>query len=243
MFSRLSRRYDLMNTLMSFGAHQRWRLTAARDLAQMGTSPESLLDYGAGTGDFARAALQVMPFIQRVILHDGSEDMLALARQKLSGQMVRRNLEFIKSDALALPVPGNSIDVVTAGFILRNLPDLTRGLAEIHRVLRPGGRLAVIEIFSERGFIGIPVGIYKRWGIPLLARIVTGDTSAFHYLNDSIAVLPSPEGLSRMLENSGFTVEVLRRISIGFVYEIIARKHPPEGDPSRRVSSGAAGES
>jgi demethylmenaquinone methyltransferase/2-methoxy-6-polyprenyl-1,4-benzoquinol methylase len=224
MFSELSGRYDLMNALMSFGAHQRWRLKAARDLAARASRPVSLLDYGAGTGDFARAALQQIPSLTVLVLQDGSDEMLALARSKLSVESGHRKVEFVKADAGALPFADASFDLVTAGFILRNVPDIGQSLKEIARVLKPGGLLAVVEAFREHGALAAPVRFYKRCVIPLIARLVVGPTSAFQYLNDSIDGLIAPEELARLMEQHGFQVDLLQRVSIGFVYELIARK-------------------
>lgn len=224
MFSNLSRHYDRMNALMSFGAHQKWRRLVARDLAKWCHQPESLLDYGAGTGDFARATLSEIPSLSRVVLHDGSPEMLRCAEEKFRDVIREKTVEFVRSDALYLPLPDGSFDVVTAGFILRNVPDAGRAIREIVRVLKPGGRVAILEVFREYGWLSLPVRFYKRYVIPALAFMVIGDTSAYCYLNDSIEILPGPEEMAATLEAEGLKVEVLRRVSIGFVYEIVARK-------------------
>jgi demethylmenaquinone methyltransferase/2-methoxy-6-polyprenyl-1,4-benzoquinol methylase len=230
MFSRLSRHYDTMNALMSFGAHQRWRMRIAKDLGERAVAPATLLDYGAGSGDFAKAVLRYVPSLSTVVLQDGSEEMLAVAGEKLAAEARRRRIEIVKSDALALPFAAGSFDLVTAGFILRNVPDLEGALEEMARILKPGGLAAVVEAFPERGWVGVPVRWYKRYGIPLMARIVVRDASAFQYLNDSIDSLPEPEKMLEAARRHGLKPEVIRRLSIGFVYGIVARKERQDGD-------------
>ena len=201
MFDRIAGRYDAMNSLMTAGLHHRWRERAA-DRARLGPG-DAALDVCCGTGDLALAlAGRVAPH-GRVVGCDFSEPMLDLARVKAA----ERNAEAVRfewADALSLPYPDDGFDAVTVGFGVRNLADLDRGLREMARVLKPGGRLVILEITQPRR---PPLStFYSVWFdriVPLLGS-VAGDSDAYTYLPESVRGFPPPERLAAMMDAAGF---------------------------------------
>jgi len=191
MFDRIAPVYDAMNHLMTAGLDRRWRRIAAEAVVRRG---DSVLDACCGTGDFAVADARAGG---RVTGLDFSERMLERARAKSSA------VEWVQGDALALPFEDGSFDAATVGFGVRNLESLERGLAELRRVLRPGGRLGVLEITRPRGGLA---PFYRLWfekGVPLVGRVVSG-SSAYTYLPASVRRFPGPEDLAGLLHKAGF---------------------------------------
>jgi demethylmenaquinone methyltransferase/2-methoxy-6-polyprenyl-1,4-benzoquinol methylase len=200
MFDRVASRYDLLNSLMSAGLHHGWRERAA-ERAELRPG-DAALDVCCGTGDLTlELAARVAPG-GRVVGCDFSEPMLDLAREKAS----RRGLEgarFEWADALNLPYDAGRFDAVTVGFGVRNFGDRERGLREMARVLRPGGRLVVLEFTRPRRF---PFStFYSLWFdriAPLLGRL-SDDPEAYAYLAESVHSFPGPRGLAEMMDDAG----------------------------------------
>jgi demethylmenaquinone methyltransferase / 2-methoxy-6-polyprenyl-1,4-benzoquinol methylase len=201
MFDRIAGVYDLMNTAMTAGLHHRWRERAA-DLAGL-EAGDRALDVCSGTGDLALAlALRVGPE-GSVIGADFSEPMLELARRKAAERGVGQ-VTFEWADALELPYGDAEFEAVTVGFGVRNLADIGAGLAEMVRVLRPGGRLVILEITQPRR---PPLStFYSLWFdriVPLLGTLA-GDREAYTYLPESVKRFPPPEGLAAEMDEAGF---------------------------------------
>jgi len=191
MFDRISPVYDAMNRTMTLGLDQRWRRATAEAAVRPG---DRVLDACCGTGDLAVAAKAAGG---RVIGLDFSARMLERARGK-SGE-----IEWVQGDALELPFGNATFDAATVGFGARNLDDLERGLAELRRVVRPGGRLAILEITRPRGVLA---PFYRLWFdqlVPLLGRVLPGG-SAYTYLPASVRRFPGPEELAELLRSAGF---------------------------------------
>jgi demethylmenaquinone methyltransferase/2-methoxy-6-polyprenyl-1,4-benzoquinol methylase len=200
MFDRISGVYDLMNSAMTAGLHHRWRRRAV-ELARVGPGSDGL-DLCCGTGDLALELRRAIGPDGRVVGSDFSERMLELARQKAGGQGV--GIEFGWADALDLPYGDASFDAVTIGFGARNLADLDRGLAEMARVLRPGGRLVILEI--TRPAREPLASFYALWFdrlIPVLGTLA-GDPDAYNYLPESVRSFPEPRKLAARLDLAGF---------------------------------------
>lgn len=201
MFDRISGVYDLMNTAMTAGMHHEWRRRAV-DLAQVGPGSDAL-DICCGTGDLSIALRERIGPDGRVVGSDFSEDMLALAREKAGERGVP--VEFGWADALELPYADESFDAVTVGFGARNLADLPKGLAEMARVLRPGGRLVILEITRPRRE---PLAsFYSLWFDSLVPKLGTlaGDPDAYSYLPESVRTFPEPEALAKLIDEAGLT--------------------------------------
>jgi demethylmenaquinone methyltransferase/2-methoxy-6-polyprenyl-1,4-benzoquinol methylase len=200
MFDRIAGVYDLMNTAMTAGLHHRWRERTA-DRAELGAG-DSALDVCCGTGDLAFELARRVGPEGRVVACDFSERMLELARVKASDSAAA--VEFEWADALELPYEDASFDAVTVGFGVRNLAELDRGLAEMARVLRPGGRLAILEITQpQRPPLSTFFSIWFDRLVPRLGSIA-GDRDAYTYLPESVKRFPSPEGLAERLDGAGF---------------------------------------
>lgn len=200
MFDRIAGVYDLMNSAMTAGMHHQWRQRAV-DRAEVGPGSDAL-DICCGTGDLALELRRRIGPDGRVVGSDFSEPMLDLARAK-SGE---RGLpvEFGWADALALPYGEESFDAVTVGFGARNLADLDAGLAEMARVLRPGGRLVILEITRPRREpLSSFYGLWFDRIVPLLGG-VAGDPDAYSYLPESVRSFPEPPTLAAKMEAAGF---------------------------------------
>jgi demethylmenaquinone methyltransferase / 2-methoxy-6-polyprenyl-1,4-benzoquinol methylase len=199
MFDRIAGVYDLMNTAMTAGLHHRWRERAA-DRAALAPG-EAALDACCGTGDLALELARRVGPQGTVIGSDFSERMLDLAREKAAERASPVRFEW--GDALDLSYDDGSFDAVTVGFGVRNLADLERGIGELARVLRPGGRLVILEITEPRR---PPLSaFFALWFdrlVPLLGR-VAGDRDAYTYLPESVKRFPRPEGLAAIMDRAG----------------------------------------
>jgi demethylmenaquinone methyltransferase / 2-methoxy-6-polyprenyl-1,4-benzoquinol methylase len=201
MFDRIAGRYDLLNSLMTAGLHHSWRARAA-DRAELGPG-DAVLDVCCGTGDLAfELAGRVSPG-GRVVGCDFSEAMLDLAREKAA----RRGLESVRfewADALQLPYDDARFDAVTVGFGVRNFADRDQGLREMSRVLKPGGRLVILEFTEPRR---PPFStFYSLWFdriVPVLGRL-TDNPEAYSYLTESVHSFPDPQGLAVKMDAAGF---------------------------------------
>jgi demethylmenaquinone methyltransferase / 2-methoxy-6-polyprenyl-1,4-benzoquinol methylase len=192
MFDRIARVYDRMNSVMTAGMHHRWRRRAV-DLARVGPGSRAL-DVATGTGDLA---IELSARGAQVIGLDFSERMLELAREKAPA------IEFVQGNALQLAYPTASFDAVTVGFGARNFSDLERGLSELARVTRPGGRVVILEITSPQR---PPLSwFFRLWFdrvVPALGRLA-GDSDAYTYLPSSVRRFPGPEELAAKLVAAG----------------------------------------
>jgi demethylmenaquinone methyltransferase / 2-methoxy-6-polyprenyl-1,4-benzoquinol methylase len=199
MFDRIAGVYDLMNSAMTAGLHHQWRQRAV-DRAQVRPGSDAL-DVCCGTGDLALELRRRIGPDGRVVGCDFSEPMLELARRKSGDESLP--VEFGWADALELPYGEGSFDAVTIGFGARNLADLERGIAEMARVLRPGGRLVILEI--TRPHREPLASFYSLWFDRLVPVIGTlaGDPEAYSYLPDSVRAFPEPERLAGMLDAAG----------------------------------------
>jgi len=205
MFSRIARRYDFLNHLLSFGLDRRWRQRTALAVAAGLTSNSSrALDLCCGTGDLALELAQVSK--GRVVGVDFAHPMLVRAGEKAQRQAML--LSLLEADALRLPFADDSFDVVTVAFGFRNLADYRRGLAEILRVLRPGGQAGILEFALPKGKVfGQLYRLYFRRMLPLIGRVVSGVSGPYSYLPLSVERFPDADEFAVWMEASGF-VEV-----------------------------------
>lgn len=220
MFGRIVPRYDVLNRLMSLGMDRRWRRAAAASARPRGALT---LDLGAGTGDMAlelrrRGAASV-------IAADFSPAMLAAACRKTQGL---DSISFLLADALRLPFADATFDVVTNAFLLRNLADLPAALAEMARILRPGGRLMCLDMTQPPpGPFGAAYRFYFDHLLPPIAGAIGGDGAAYRYLPHSLRGLPDADALTDLLRGVGLTDVRVRLLGGGTVALHTALKPPP----------------
>jgi demethylmenaquinone methyltransferase / 2-methoxy-6-polyprenyl-1,4-benzoquinol methylase len=201
MFDRVATKYDLLNSVMTAGLHHRWRERAA---AEAGLQPgDAALDVCCGTGDLALELARRVSPDGHVVGCDFSEPMLDLAREKAAGRNAS-GVRFEWADALQLPYDGERFDAVTVGFGVRNLADLDRGLREMARVLKPGGRAVILEITQpSRPPLSLFYSLWFDRIVPLLGTF-SSNPEAYSYLPESVRSFPSPRGLAGKMDGAGF---------------------------------------
>ena len=204
VFDSVASRYDLMNDLMSGGIHRLWkRFTIELSGTRRG---HSVLDIAGGTGDLAAKFSRLVGDTGRVVLADINYSMLGVGRDKLLDKGLAENLEFVQADAQALPFPDDSFDCITIAFGLRNVTDKDRALGDMLRVLKPGGRLLVLEFSKPRNaLLSKAYDAYSFSVLPVMGRLIAGDSDSYRYLAESIRVHPDQETLKGMMEDIGFT--------------------------------------
>lgn len=216
MFGRIASRYDAANRLLSGGADVWWRrrLVAAVRRA----APHEVVDLATGSGDVALALARALPADTRVTGIDFCAPMLAEAEKKrVAATGLRATVAFRAGDALALPLADASADVITIAFGLRNLADRARGLGEMRRALRPGGRLLVLEFSQPHAWFRPLYYFYLRNALPWLAARVTGDRAAYDYLCGSIGEFPGHQALAGEILRAGFARVAVTRMTFGIV--------------------------
>ena len=203
VFDSVATRYDLMNDLMSLGVHRLWKrfamqLTGVR-------AGQRVLDLASGTGDLAARLAGLVGPTGLVVMSDINAAMLAQGRDRMLDDGRVGNVRYAQLDAEALPFPAGSFDCVTIGFGLRNVTHKERALAEMHRVLRPGGRALVLE-FSHPTAAPLKAAydLYSFQVLPRLGRLVANDEASYRYLAESIRMHPDQETLKGMMEAAGF---------------------------------------
>jgi demethylmenaquinone methyltransferase/2-methoxy-6-polyprenyl-1,4-benzoquinol methylase len=217
MFGRIARRYDLANRLLSGGTDIWWRRRLVAAVQR--TGPRDVLDLATGSGDVAFALCRALGTIVRITGMDFCQPMLdeAEAKKTSGGAGGCTNLTFRQGDALALPLPDESVDAVTIAFGLRNLADRPRGLREMRRVLRPDGRLFVLEFSQPHAWFRPFYFFYLKKILPVLAGWVTGDKAAYVYLNDTITEFPGREALAEEIRAAGFSAVSATPMTFGIV--------------------------
>jgi demethylmenaquinone methyltransferase/2-methoxy-6-polyprenyl-1,4-benzoquinol methylase len=212
MFCRIAPYYDLINFLMSWGQDSRWRRVAVR-LAQ----PERgrALDVATGTGDIA---LELARYTDSVVGLDLCQEMMRRGQAKMEKKGAEKRVDFIMGDALALPFSDDSFDCALNGFALRNVADINLFLAELRRVVKPGGRVVSLELVRPAsGIIGAFYRFYLYKIIPVLGGRLSGDGKAYHYLPDSVGGFLSVVEFQKIMEEVGFRQVSHRSLNLGTV--------------------------
>jgi demethylmenaquinone methyltransferase/2-methoxy-6-polyprenyl-1,4-benzoquinol methylase len=203
VFDSVATRYDLMNDLMSLGLHRLWKRYT---VGMSGVRPgQSVLDLAGGTGDLALLLARRVGEAGLVVVADINRSMLEVGRERLEDRGLVGSLRYAQADAERLPFADNSFDCVTMAFGLRNVTHKEQALASILRVLRPGGKLLVLEFSHVTvGALKPLYDLYSLKGLPFLGRLVTGDPDSYRYLAESIRVHPDQDTLKGMMEAAGF---------------------------------------
>jgi demethylmenaquinone methyltransferase/2-methoxy-6-polyprenyl-1,4-benzoquinol methylase len=224
MFDGIARHYDTLNHLLSAGFDRRWRRRAIARLALTGR--ERLLDMCTGTADLAMAAVHAGDRQARdVVGIDFSERMLAVGRAKVRAAELADRVRLVRGDASSVPLPDASVGAISMAFGIRNVQDPVRALGELHRVLVPGGRIAVLEF----GTPTMPAvrGLYLwyfRTILPRVGRTISKHAHAYSYLPASVVDFPSGEAFAALLREAGFDQVVVERLTFGVVYLYLATR-------------------
>lgn len=222
MFDSIAPRYDLLNRTLSAGLDQRWRKRAIAEL-ELGATAR-VLDLCTGTADLALAATTRHPGAS-VVGVDFSGAMLQLGLKKVRAADLGRRIRLVRGDATRIPLPGGSCDAATIGFGIRNVAEPELALAELARVLRPGGRLAILE-FGQPKIPGIRTlySWYFKYLLPLVGRFVSRHQSAYSYLPASVGNFPPPSEFARTIERHGFVSVRAVPLTLGIVYLYVATR-------------------
>lgn len=204
VFHSVAARYDLMNDLMSGGIHRLWkRFTIEVAAVRPG---HRVLDIAGGTGDLTMAFSRLVGHEGQVILADINESMLRVGRDRLIDKGVIGNVEFLQTDAQALPFADNSFDCITIAFGLRNVTDKAKALASMQRILKPGGRLLVLEFSKPQSrLLSKLYDSYSFNLLPAMGKLVANDADSYRYLAESIRMHPDQDTLLGMMETAGLT--------------------------------------
>jgi demethylmenaquinone methyltransferase / 2-methoxy-6-polyprenyl-1,4-benzoquinol methylase len=204
VFHSVAGRYDLMNDLMSGGVHRLWkRFTIELSAVRSG---QRVLDIAGGTGDLAAKFSELVGESGEVVLADINDSMLKVGRDKLIDRGLHSNLTYVQADAQDLPFADNHFDLITIAFGLRNVTDKDAALRSMLRVLKPGGRLLILEFSKpENEGLSRAYDTYSFKILPTLGKLVAGDSDSYQYLAESIRMHPDQETLKEMMEEAGFT--------------------------------------
>jgi demethylmenaquinone methyltransferase/2-methoxy-6-polyprenyl-1,4-benzoquinol methylase len=215
VFHSVADKYDVMNDVMSMGIHRLWkRYTIASAGAKRG---DQILDLAGGTGDLAAKFARIVGDQGKVVLSDINGSMLAEGRKRLIDMGIAGNVEYVQANAECLPFDDNSFDIITMAFGLRNVTDKDKALASMHRVLKPGGRLLVLE-FSKPAAPIVP--FYDQYSfkfLPMMGKLIANDAESYRYLAESIRMHPDQETLKGMMENAGFERVTYKNMTGGIV--------------------------
>jgi demethylmenaquinone methyltransferase/2-methoxy-6-polyprenyl-1,4-benzoquinol methylase len=213
MFGTIASRYDLLNHLLSAGIDQRWRKACATEVGKrLDITNPRILDVGCGTGDLSLA----FPGPARIAGCDFCGPMLKIGRDKIKDAGRSGQIAFLAADALMLPFADNRFDAVVSAFVLRNLANRGQGLAEMRRVLRPGGILAILDFSMPTApVLGAIYRFYFLRVLPGLGRLISGIDGPYRYLPASVGGFPGPAELSRQIECAGFTSVEYRLLTGG----------------------------
>jgi demethylmenaquinone methyltransferase/2-methoxy-6-polyprenyl-1,4-benzoquinol methylase len=203
VFDSVASRYDIMNDVMSFGVHRLWkRFTVEVSALRPG---QQVLDLAGGTGDLTALMARRVGQKGRVVISDINGSMLGVGRERLVDEGIVGNVEYVQANAEVLPFPDNYFDCVTIGFGLRNVTDKDKALRAMYRVLKPGGKLLILE-FSKptMPLLSKVYDLYSFKLLPMMGKVITDDADSYRYLAESIRMHPDQETLLGMMQDAGF---------------------------------------
>ncbi len=221
MFDDISPRYDLLNRLLSMGVDKGWRKELIKQLAK--ESPKTILDIATGTADLAIAEAKLNP--ERITGVDISEGMLAMGREKVSKLALDTVITLETGDSENLKYADNSFDAVTVAFGVRNFENLKKGLKEMNRVLKPGGKAMILEFSQPRYFPFKQIYFfYFRTVLPIVGKLVSGHSKAYTYLPESVASFPFGKEFAGIMEEAGFKEISFKALTFGICTLYIGKK-------------------
>ncbi len=221
LFDSIAYRYDLLNHLLSGGVDLYWRRVAVEALRSL--QPKKILDVATGTGDFAIAALRLNP--KEIVGVDISERMLAFGRKKVHDRGLESLIRLETGDAEHLQFEDGTFDAAIAAFGVRNFEHVEKGILEMYRVLQPGGKIAVLEFSKPRVFPFKQLYFFYFLNIlPLIGKIVSKDTAAYHYLPETVLKFPDGEEFLAILRSAGFVDVTFRLLTLGIATLYIGTK-------------------
>jgi demethylmenaquinone methyltransferase/2-methoxy-6-polyprenyl-1,4-benzoquinol methylase len=213
MFNKIASRYDFLNHFLSGGVDRYWRRMAIRELKTL--QPQSILDIATGTADLSvMMAKRLRP--EKIVGIDISEGMLDLGKQKIAKLRLNRLITLQEGDSEAINFPDGSFEAVTVAFGVRNFQNLEKGLQEMRRVLKPEGKLMILEFSKPRKGPFLPLyKVYLRYIAPRIGKIVSGNPDAYQYLNDSVNAFPEGDVFTGILKKTGFINTYSKKLSLG----------------------------
>lgn len=218
MFDNISPKYDLLNRVLSMGIDVSWRKKVVKSVKA--SSPQTILDIATGTGDLA---IQMAKSTDAKITgFDLSAGMLEVGRKKVKEEGFENRIEMIQGDAENMPFADNSFDCITVAFGIRNFENLEKGLNDIYRVLKPGGKFIILEFSQPESFpMKQLYGFYSKNILPLIGKKISKDQSAYTYLPDSVKAFPYGENMKKILKNSNFVQPFDKKLTFGIasIYE------------------------
>lgn len=212
MFDTIANRYDLLNSILSLGIHKGWRKKCVTLLRSK--NPKSILDVATGTADFAIECAKLNP--EKITGIDISEGMMQIGRVKLKKLGLDQLIGLEQGNAETVTLPDNSFDAIVVGFGVRNFQDLEKGLANLYRILKPGGQLVILEFSYPRNFL-IKTGynFYFSYITPLIGKIFSKDTRAYSYLTESVKAFPNNEKFTAILDRLSYKKTHFKTLSLG----------------------------
>lgn len=222
MFNNIAPKYDFLNRFLSAGIDKKWRKRAIKELSK--ENPKTILDVATGTADFAIAALEANP--EKIIGIDISAKMLEIGKEKIAQKSLQDSIQLTLGDSEQLPFQDNTFDAVTVAFGVRNFENLTQGLTEIRRVLKPNGTLLVLEFSNPRKFpIKQLYRFYSKYILPTIGWIVSRDKAAYTYLPESIKAFPDGEKFLDICKSVGYYQTKWIPLTMGICSIYIVKKH------------------
>jgi len=223
-FDSVARKYDMMNTLLSFGIHHIWKRTAVRMMGL--NSGDRVLDVCGGTGDLAILAAGAVSPAGHVTLYDFSSAMINAGRFKKNNSSIRNRVQYIQGDAQEISFQEQSFDAAMVGFGIRNVIDMKKAFKEMYRVLKPGGKMMCLEFSKPTSpLFRLLYDYYSFYIIPFLGKSITGSIQAYTHLPESIRTFPSPEKLSDILKIIGFLHITHKKLTNGIAVIHLAKKN------------------
>lgn len=221
MFDNIANRYDLLNSILSLGIHKGWRKKCIKLLKAK--QPTMILDVATGTADFAIECTKLNP--EKIVGIDISEGMMAVGRTKIQKLGLDKLISLESGNAETLSYADNSFDAIVVGFGVRNFQNLEKGLANLHRILKPGGQLLVLEFSYPRNwFIKNGYNFYFSYITPLIGKIFSKDTRAYSYLTESVKAFPNNERFTAIMDQLGYKKTSFKPLSLGIAAIYLGEK-------------------